>query len=104
QRNQQFENFRISRRRFTARGRRADNLGADLIELAISSLLRTLSSKLWPDVVELVQPASLKIVLDVGTNNAGGVFGAESEGLTSVALRASLVLPCVHFFRDDVCL
>src|SRR6476660_9336388 len=104
QRRQHFENFRISRRRFTARGCRADDLGSDLIELAIASLLRALAAELRSDVVELVQSALGEIVLDVCADDAGRVFGAEGERLPLVALGAALILPGVHFLGNNVCL
>ncbi len=41
-------------------------------------------------------------MLDVGADYAGGVFGAEGEGLAFVALGAGAVFPGVHLFGDDV--
>src|ERR1700690_3098728 len=79
QRRQQLQHFSIARRRFAACAGRPDNLRPDLVELAISPLLRTLATKLRPDVVQLVQSAVPKLVLDIGAHHAGSVFGAESE-------------------------
>ncbi len=102
QRRQQFQNFRIARRRFTARAGRPDDLRPDLVELAISSFLRTLPSKLRPDVIELVQPTVPKFVFDVGTYHAGGIFRAKRERLAFFTLGPSTVLPGVHLLRDHV--
>src|ERR1700731_1136676 len=65
QSNQQFQNFGVARRRLTARAGRTDDLRADLIELAVSPLLRALAAELRPDVVELVQASIPKFMLDV---------------------------------------
>ncbi len=41
-------------------------------------------------------------MLDVGADDAGGVFGAEGEGLRLFGLGAGAVFPGVHLFGDDV--
>jgi hypothetical protein len=41
-------------------------------------------------------------VLDVGTDYAGCVFGAECEGLALVAFGAAAIFPGVHLLGDDV--
>ena len=81
----------------------SDDLCADLPELAIPSALRALAAELRADVEELLQVAGVaELVLDVGADDAGGVFGAKGEGLCLLALGAGAVFPGVHFFRDDV--
>ncbi len=94
---QHFKNFRVARGRLAACRRWADHLGADLVELAVAALLRTLAAELRTDVVELVQTAFPEFVFDVGPDNAGGVFGTQSERLALVGLSAAAVLPGVHF-------
>ena len=91
------------RGRFAAGGGRADDLGADLPELPVAALLRALAAELRADVVELLQLAGLaQLVLDVGADHAGGVFGAQGQGLGLFRLRAGAVLPGVHLLGDDV--
>ena len=80
----------------------ADDLGADLIELAVAAFLRTLAAELRADVEELVEAAIPELVLDIGADYAGGVFGAEGEGLAFVAFGSAAIFPGEHFFRDDV--
>ena len=99
---QQLQHFRIARRRLAARAGRPNDLRTDLVELAISPLLRTLPPKLRTDVVELVQPAIPKFVLDVGAHHAGGVFRAKSKRLAFLTLRPSAVFPGIHLLRDHV--
>ena len=41
-------------------------------------------------------------MLDVGADDAGGVFGAEGERLSFIAFGAAAILPGEHFFRDNV--
>ena len=81
QRGQHLENLRIAGRRLTSRSGRTDDLRADLKKLPVAALLRTLPPKLRPDVVELVEPAIPKLVLDVGTHHAGRVFRTQRERL-----------------------
>jgi len=99
---QHLEDLGIAGGGFATRGRGADDFGADLVELAVASLLRALAPELGPDVVELVEAAVPELVFDVGAHDAGGVFGAEREGLTLVRFRPTTVVPGVHLFRDDV--
>ena len=76
---------------------------ADLPELAVAAALGTLAAELGADVEELAEGArGLHLVLDVGADDAGGVFRAEGEGLGLFALGAGAVVPTVHLFRDDV--
>ncbi len=66
----------------------ADDLGADLPELAVAAALWALAAELRADVEELLQQAGLvELVLDVGADYAGGVFGAQGEGLRLFARR-----------------
>ena len=103
QRRQHLQHFGIARRRLAARARRPDDLGADLVELAIASLLRTLAAKLRPDVIELLQRAFLvEPVLDVGAHHAGRVLRAKGQRLRLLAGSAALVLPGEHLLGDDV--
>src|SRR5581483_8004631 len=75
----------IAQRRFRAGAGRADDLRADLEELAVAALLRALAAKLRADVIELLQQALLaELVLDVSADDAGGVFRAESERLARI--------------------
>ena len=61
---------------------RAENLAADLPELAVAAALGALAAELRADVEQLLQLAGLaELVLDVGANHAGGVFRAEGQGL-----------------------
>ena len=81
----------------------ADDLGADLPELAVAAALWALAAELRADVEELLQQAGLvELVLDVGADYAGGVFGAEGEGLGLFAGGARAVVPGVHLLGDDV--
>ena len=80
-----------------------DDLGADLPELAVASALRALAAELRADVEELLQQAGVgEFVLDVGADYAGGVLGAEGEGLGLLAGCAGAVFPGVHLLGDDV--
>src|SRR5581483_1049151 len=99
---QQFQDFRVTRGRFASGGRRTENLGANLEELAVAAFLRALAAKLRSDVEELVEPAIPKLVLDVSAHHAGGVFRAKCEGLASVTLGTPAIFPCEHLFRNDV--
>src|SRR5581483_3611201 len=78
---QQFQDFRVTRGRFASGGRRTENLGANLEELAVATFLRALAAKLRSDVEELVEPAIPELVLDVSAHHTGGVFRAKCEGL-----------------------
>ena len=98
-----FEDFGIAEGRLAAGGGRADDFGADLRELAVAAFLRALAAELRADVIELLQLAGFaELVFDVGADHAGGVFGAEGEGLRLFGLRAGAVFPGVHLFGDDV--
>ena len=54
------------------------------------------------DVEELVEAAVPELVLDVGADHSGGVFGAQSQRLPLIAFGAAAIFPGKHFFRDDV--
>jgi len=72
-----------SRTGLLAAGRgRAEDLRADLVKLPVAALLRALAAELRANVIELLQLAGLaEFVLDVGADDAGGVFGAQGERL-----------------------
>ena len=99
---QQLDDLCIARGRFASRTGWSNDFSSYLVELAIASLLWTLAAKLRADVEELVQPAIPELVLDIGANRAGGVFGTKCERLAFIALRASLIEPRVHFLRNNV--
>ena len=72
--------------RLGAGGDGAEDLAADLPELAVASALRAFTAELRADVEELLQVAALaQLVLDVGADDAGGVLRAEGEGLGFLA-------------------
>ena len=60
QRGQHLQHFGVAQRRFAAGAGRPDDLGADLRELAVAPLLRTLAAKLRTDVIELLQLAGVR--------------------------------------------
>ena len=65
--------------------------------------MRAFAAELWADVEELLELAGVaQLVLDVCADYAGGVFGAEGEGLGLLRLRARAVFPRVHLLGDDV--
>ena len=98
-----FQDFGVAEGAFAAGGWRADDFGADLRELAVAAFLRALAAELGADVKELLELAGFaEPVLDVGADYAGGVFGAEGEGLGFFGLRAGAVFPGVHLLGDDV--
>ena len=76
------EDFGVAEGRLAARGGRADDFGADLRELAVAAFLRALAAKLRADVIELLELTGFaELVLDVGADDAGGVLGAQGQGL-----------------------
>ncbi len=98
-----FEDFSVAQRRFGAGAGRSEHLRADLPELAVAALLRALAAELRADVIELLQqPGLAQLVLDVGADDAGGVFRTQGEGLRLFGLRAGAIFPRVHLFGDDV--
>ncbi len=98
-----FEDFGVADGRLGAGGGRADDFGADLPELAVAAALGALAAELRADVEELLEVAGLaELVLDIGADDAGGVFGAEGEGLGLFAGGAGAIFPGVHLFGDDV--
>src|SRR5207342_289855 len=82
--------------------RRTDHFSADLIELPVAALLRTLASKLRADVVKLVQAPVPKLVLYVRAYHARGILGTQRQRLSLLTCRARAILPRVHFLGDDV--
>ena len=100
---QHLEHFGVARRRLAACAGRADDLGVDLIELAVTSLLRTLAAEHRAETVELLQStAFVESVLNVGAHDACSGFGAKGHRLRLFAGGAALVFPGEHFFGDDV--
>ena len=98
-----FQDFGVAQWGFGAGGDGAEDFGADLPELAVTSALRPFAAELRPDVEELLQLAAVaEVVLDVGADDAGGVLGAEGEGLGLFGLGAGAILPGVHLLGDDV--
>src|SRR5208282_1507221 len=77
---QQLQNFGVAGRRLAACAWRADDLGADLIELPVAPFLWTLAAELWADVIELIESAVPELVLDVSADHASGILGTEGEG------------------------
>ena len=77
-----FEDFGVAEGAFRAGVGGADDFGANLGELAVAALLGALAAELGADVVELGELSGFaELVLDVGADDAGGVFGAEGEVL-----------------------
>ena len=82
----------VHRRRF-----RTDRLRADLVELAVTALLRPLAAEHRADVVQLLQARLLiQAMLDVSAHHRRGGFRTQRER-TSVAIVES-----IHFLADDV--
>src|SRR6202035_5994563 len=77
---QHLQQFRIANWPLAPRRRRPNHLRPNLIELPVPPLLWSLPPKLRPNVVQLVQPAVPKFVLDVSSHHTGRIFGAQSEG------------------------
>ena len=103
QRGQHLQHFGIAQWRLGSGTGWPDDLRADLEELAVAALLRTLATELRTDVVELLQQALLaEFVLDIGADYAGGILRPQGERLRLLRLCARLVLPRVHLLGDDV--
>src|SRR5581483_116080 len=93
----------VAHRRLAAGSGRADGFRADLVELPVASLLRTLAAELRAHVKELLHAGTLpQLVLDVGAHHPGGIFRTKSEGLTFLRFRPSPVFEGVHLLGDDV--
>ena len=73
-----------------------------MIELAVAPFLRTLAAELRSYIEELVEAAVPEFVLNIGTDHAGGIFGAQSQGLPFIAFGTATIFPGKHFFRDDI--
>ena len=102
QRGQELEDFCVSGGRLAAGGGGADDFGVNLVELAVASFLRALAAEHGADREELVQATLPEFVLDVGADDAGGVFWAEGQRLAFIAFGATAIFPSEHFFRDNV--
>ena len=91
------DHFGVDHRRF-----RPDGLRADLEELAVAALLRTLAAEHRADVVELLHAGPLvEAVLDVGADHRGGVLGTQRErGLVAIVEGVHLLGDDVGFFAD----
>ena len=75
----------------------AEELGADLVELALAALLRPLVAEHRPGVPELDRPAlAAEVVLEEGAHDAGRPLRAQRQGV------AALVGEGVHLLLDDV--
>src|SRR5262249_7476576 len=104
QRGQHLQHFGVTGWRFASRIGWPDDLGADLEELAIASLLRTLAAKLRSHVVKLLQSRTLPhLVLYVGADDAGGILWTQRQRLpTGLTGGTAAVFPGVHLLGDDV--
>src|SRR5258706_11144865 len=98
----QLEISRMSRGGFAPRRSRTNRLSANLIELPVPALLRTLASKLRPDVIELAQAAIPQLVLDVGPHHASSIFRAQCQRLPFVTFSPPAILPRVHLLGHNV--
>ena len=75
----------------------ADQLGADLVELAVASLLRPLVAKVGADIEQaLRQRPVVQSLLDEGAHHRRGGLGAQGQAA------ALLVVEGVHLLADDV--
>src|SRR6266853_1786553 len=99
---QKFQDLGIPCWRGAAGGDWSNDFGSDLVELAVTALLRTLAAELRADIKELVETAVPKFVLNVCANHPGGVFRAQSQRLAFIAFSAAAIFPSEHFFRDDI--
>ena len=74
----------------------ADEFGADLVELAVATLLRALVAEHGAGVEDFLREALGEAVGDEGAADAGGAFRAKGDAV------AAAVLEGVHFLGDDV--
>src|SRR6266851_2114216 len=89
--------------RFASRSRRPKKFRANLIELPVAAFLWTFAAKLRSNVIKLLQFASVAhLVLDVSAHHSSSIFWTQGQRLGFFALRARLVLPGEHFFRNNV--
>src|ERR1700745_2148540 len=87
----------VARWGLAAGSRWSKDFGANLIELPVAALLRTLTAKLRPNVIKLLQLAGIThLVFDIGPHHAGGIFRSQRQRLRFFTLRARLVLPGKH--------
>ena len=75
----------------------AERLDADLVELAVTPLLRPLVAVHLADVIEALRLAGDQVVLDDGTHAAGRPFRAQGQRLAVEAVDEG-----IHFLLDDV--
>ena len=64
--------------------------------------MRALAAKHRADGKEFVQATLPEFVLDVSADDAGGVFRAQGQGLTFIALGAAAIFPGKHFLADNI--
>ena len=73
----------------------AENLDAELIELAKAALLRTLATEHRTRVVEaLLRVAAIEAGLDIGAHHAGRAFGPQRDSVVSASSRSVKVYIC----------
>ncbi len=90
---QHVHDFRIQHRVVAA-----ESLGVDLVELAITALLRAFMPEHGPEAEELLRYGiRLKVVLDISPDNGRRRFGTQGEPF------AFAVGKRVHLLFDDVC-
>src|SRR5690242_4807954 len=99
---EQFDDFSIACGRLAPGRRRPDHFRANLVELAVTSLLWTLPPELRAHVKQLVESAFPQLMLDVSAHDSGRVLGTQGERLALLALGASAIFPCIHLLSDDV--
>ena len=83
--------------RIRVRSGKAQRLGAELVELAVASLLRALVAVHRPRVPEADRPVVGEAVLDRRTHRGGRGLGAQRE-----LLAVQPILERVHLLLDDV--
>ncbi len=75
---------------------RADDLGVDLVELAVAALLRAFVAEQRAVGGELERGVLLPAVGEVGARDPGGEFGPQGERI------AAAILERIHFLGDDI--
>src|SRR6478735_927166 len=105
QRSQHLQQFGIDGGRFAASGGWANHLSTDLVELAVTPFLGTLTAKLGTDVIEALQARPLpQFVFDISANNTRRVLGPKGQPLAFFALRARALFTGKSLFRDNLAL
>ena len=74
----------------------ADQLDADLVELAVAAFLRALVAEHRAGVEDFLRQRLGQAVGDQGAADAGGAFGAEGDGV------AAAVVEAVHLLHDHI--